>query len=250
MDEGTGPARHIEAGGRPSRLLGPEDGHTWQPDEITALTPDESAARGLLGPVPDDWRTYEALELPPILQGALTAFATNGYRGSTVRDIASRVGMTVPAIYYHYRNKQDLLATLIFASIIDVLERCKAAVAGAGGSRKAQLSSLTECIVLYMAHRRHLAFLDNEIRSLEPEHYTRYIEYRDELQNLLRRIIASGCKEGVFGTPHPRETSLAILAMCQGVALWYRPDGPLTPEQIAHRYSVVALDAARFVAVR
>jgi AcrR family transcriptional regulator len=215
-----------------------------------ALSPEESAARELLGPVPKDWRTYADLKLPPILEGALAAFAANGYPGSTVRDIAARVGMTVPSIYYHYQNKQDLLVTLMFSSIIDVLERCRAAVDEAGSSRKSQLSSIVECIVLYMANRRNLAFLDNEIRSLDAAHLRRYTNYRDELQNLLRSIIDSGCEEGVFATPYPPETSRAILAMSRGVALWYRPEGPLRAEDIAERYGIIALDSVRFLAFR
>lgn len=217
--------------------------------ELPTPLPDEPA-RTLADSTWSHWRDYEPMNLPPILQAALDAFAENGYPGSTVRDIAHRVGMTVPAIYYHYRSKQDLLVTLIFASILDVLDRCHTAVAEAGSSRKAQLSALVECIVLYMANRRHLAFLDSEIRSLGAENHRRYLAYRNELQALLRGVIVDGCEEGVFGTPHPPETSRAILAMCQGVATWYRPQGPLDPPEIADRYVVVALDAVRWHAVR
>ncbi|MGW0824522.1 hypothetical protein [Streptomyces sp. NPDC002845] len=44
-----------------------------------------------------------------------------------------------------------------------------------------------------------------------------------------------------FTIPVPVEAGRAVLAMCQAVAQWYRPDGPLPPHEIAHRYVTIAL---------
>ena len=71
------------------------------------------------------WDEYSAeLNLPPVLQHALDSFVRIGYHGTTVRDLAKRLGQTVPAIYYHFENKQALLFTLLTRSIDDLLERC------------------------------------------------------------------------------------------------------------------------------
>lgn len=113
------------------------------------------------------WRSYGPLDLHPILVHAMEAFNEHGYHGTSVRNIAGRVGVTVPALYYHYENKQALLATLLETSIKDVLDRCRAAAAEAGPAPLARFCGMVESIVLYMAHRRSLAFLDTEIRSLE-----------------------------------------------------------------------------------
>ena len=44
---------------------------------------------------------------------ALTLFLDEGYRGASVREIAELNGITVPALYYHFRNKDDLLAEIV-----------------------------------------------------------------------------------------------------------------------------------------
>ncbi|MFF1443645.1 hypothetical protein [Streptomyces sp. NPDC058295] len=36
----------------------------------------------------------------------------------------------------------------------------------------------------------------------------------------------AGIAQGVFTTPVPADTGRAALIMCQGVAAWYRADGP------------------------
>lgn len=180
----------------------------------------------------------------------MAAFNKHGYHGTTVRDIARRVGVTVPALYYHYENKQALLVTLLETSMRDVLGRCQAAVAEAGDDPVDRFSAIVECIVLYMANRRGLAFLDSEIRSLEPENRARYVELRDSLQHMLLDAVEAGIEQGSFTTPIPADASRAILAMCQGVANWYHADGALTPSDVAERHVLLGLGTVGYLAPR
>lgn len=187
------------------------------------------------------WRTYGPLDLHPILVHAMEAFDEHGYHGTSVRDIAGRVGVTVPALYYHYANKQALLATLLETSVKDVLDRCRAAAAEAGDDPLDRFCAMVESIVLYMAHRKGLAFLDTEIRSLEPGNRARYVALRDYLEHMLLDTVRAGIDRGVFTTPIPADAVRAVLIMCQGVANWYRADGPLTAEEVARRHVLLCL---------
>ncbi|MFJ3670432.1 TetR/AcrR family transcriptional regulator [Streptomyces sp. NPDC090106] len=187
------------------------------------------------------WRAYEPLDLHPILMHTMEAFNEHGYHGTSVRDIAGRVGVTVPALYYHYENKQALLATLLQMSMTDVLDRCRAAAAEAGEDPLPRFCVMVESITLYMAHRKGLAFLDTEIRSLDAGNRARYVALRDYLEHMLLDTVKSGVAQGVFTTPIPAEAVRAVLTMCQGVANWYRADGPLAAEEIARRYVLLAL---------
>ena len=196
------------------------------------------------------WRAYEPLDLHPVLTHAMEAFNEHGYHGTSVRDIARRVGVTVPVLYYHYENKQALLVTLLDTSMRDVLDRCRAAVAEAGEDPVARFSAMVECIVLYMANRRGLAFLDTEIRSLEPENRARYVALRDYLEHMLLDTVEAGIAQGRFTTPIPADASRAVLTMCQGVANWYHPDGPLSPEAIAERHVLLCLGTVGYAGTR
>lgn len=189
----------------------------------------------------DDWRAYDPIKLPPILSASLDAFDEHGYHGTTVRDIARRVGVTVPALYYHYQNKQALLVELLLGSMNAVLGRCRTAVAAVGDHPVDRFSALVECIVLYMANRAPMAFLDTEARSLEPDNRTHYIGLRDELEALVQTAVRDAVEMGEFTTAYPVDAGRAVLTMAQAVADWYRLDGPLSPQQIADRYVEIAL---------
>lgn len=43
-----------------------------------------------------------------ILAVALDLFITKGYEGTSVRDIAEALGITPAALYYHFRNKEEI----------------------------------------------------------------------------------------------------------------------------------------------
>ncbi len=48
-----------------------------------------------------------------ILDSALTLFSRNGYSGTSVEQIAERVGIKAPSLYKHFKGKADILNTLI-----------------------------------------------------------------------------------------------------------------------------------------
>ena len=62
-------------------------------------------------------RTQEQAEQTrkDILSGALAVFSEKGFSRSNLTDIAKRIGMTRGAIYWHFKNKQELLVELMDA---------------------------------------------------------------------------------------------------------------------------------------
>lgn len=48
-----------------------------------------------------------------ILTAAVELFGEVGYRGTSLRDIAQRVGITHPGLLYHFHSKQELLSAVL-----------------------------------------------------------------------------------------------------------------------------------------
>ena len=48
-----------------------------------------------------------------ILEEALKLFAQSGYMGTSMNDIASKLGVTKTALYKHYKSKQEILDSII-----------------------------------------------------------------------------------------------------------------------------------------
>jgi AcrR family transcriptional regulator len=191
--------------------------------------------------VPQDWRRFDDLELPPTLAGAMEAFHEQGFHATSVRDVANRVGLTVPALYYHHGSKEGMLVELLSGSVQHLHARLRMAVADAGSDPAAQFANFVECIVLFMAHRRELAVLDAEIRALSTPNRRAYAKVRKQIEDLLRSIVREGVASGAFCVAHPQDTVRALLGMLQAVAGWYDPHGILTPDQLSERYIEITL---------
>lgn len=189
------------------------------------------------------WRTFPQLELTPILAAALDAFNEHGYHGTTVRDIARCVDVTVPALYYHHENKEAILFALQDSSIDRLNELCQAAIEDAHGDPARRFLNFVEAVVLYMANSTKLAALDSEIRSLGPKNRAVYIEKRRRIEQMLLDAIVAGEDAGLFDVTSPKDTARALLGMFQAIATWYRPDGEVSPELLAHKYADIAAHA-------
>ena len=72
---------------------------------------------------PLEWRKYDDAELPRVLEAALEAFAKHGYHGTSIRELASTAGLSVPGLYHHYPSKQDILVALLEDVMRDLVQR-------------------------------------------------------------------------------------------------------------------------------
>jgi AcrR family transcriptional regulator len=194
-----------------------------------------------------DWRVDHQLSMTPILSHALEAFYEQGFEATSVRDIARRVQVTVPAIYYHHENKEAVLFELLDRSIDRIIALCTAAVEAAGEDVVERFLNLVRGLALYETQARKLAVLDGEIRSLNAEHTLAYLAKRRRVETIMRDAIDGGVRAGVFDVINTWMTARAILGMLQALANWYTPDGGHSATEVASGYVEIA---ARTVGIR
>jgi len=69
-----------------------------------------------------------------ILDAATELFEQRGFAGTSIRDLAVRVGMTKAALYYHFPSKEEVLQALL-TPFLDDVDRVIAATAAGQWSR-------------------------------------------------------------------------------------------------------------------
>lgn len=188
-----------------------------------------------------DWRDCRPVELTDLLSQASAAFYEQGFYGTSVRDIAARVGVTGPALYYHHESKEAILVAVLRAVMADLLPRGEAAVADGRGDSALEMANLVESLVLHLTVRARLAALDSEHRYLGPDARREYNDLRRRNELLMRSVVERGAERGVFLVDVPAEATRALLGMLQAIARWYDDSGSLTPAQVAHRYVDLSL---------
>ncbi|RYJ05533.1 MAG: TetR/AcrR family transcriptional regulator [Actinomycetales bacterium] len=190
-----------------------------------------------MGEQAESWRVEQPMVLDPILAAALAAFYEQGYHGTPVRDIARRVGVTVPALYYHHANKEAILVALLDRITRDFIDRARAADVEAGEDVVQRLRLVVESIALGMTWRPELASLQPEMRYLSDEKHAEQAAVRDELEGLLAQIVAEGVDLGAFRVHDVAGTVRALLGMLHWITTWFQRGGELSPDQIATQYA-------------
>lgn len=72
-----------------------------------------------------------------VLRQAARLFAERGYRGTAVEDIGAACGISGPAVYKHFANKQAILARLLIEISEQLLQGGRAVVLAAPDPRQA-----------------------------------------------------------------------------------------------------------------
>ena len=176
-----------------------------------------------------------------LARAAVDAFAARGFHGTTTRDISAAAGMSPAALYVHHRSKEGLLFELAHAGHLRVLELVRASVARSDDP-VTQLGDLVEDFVRDHAVAHTGARVINyELAALSEEHRAEILAVRHEIDLVLRDVVERGVAAGVFRTPDPHMTSLAILSLGIDVARWYRDEGRWTPDEVAAHYRLLAL---------
>jgi AcrR family transcriptional regulator len=157
---------------------------------------------------------------------AAKLFAERGFGATTIDDIGAAAGVSGPAIYWHFKNKQALLA----AMLIDISERLlaggeacvDAAVDDADALERliaAQVSfALTEPDLI-LVHTRELHHLDPEhrrsVRSLQRRYLAVWIDVAARLAPDTTRATLEAAVQAVIGlinsTPYLVRTDRAVL---------------------------------------
>jgi AcrR family transcriptional regulator len=137
-----------------------------------------------------------------ILDAAMQCFASAGFRGTTTREIASRVGLTEAALYRHFANKEALYAAIIARKIDAPDLTAHLEAAAAAGDDRAVLGGLARTLIERVeadpAFIRILLFTALEGHSLaEPFFAARVRRIREFLTGYIARRIEAGAFRAV-----------------------------------------------------
>jgi AcrR family transcriptional regulator len=181
-----------------------------------------------------------------ILDVAIGLFYEHGYKATSVNAIARQVGLSGPALYWHFSSKQQLC----FAAVERELARFVAGlrVALAEETPEERLQAFVRAYVLAKLRQSQRLSTPGATGSygmlrdaLAPDYQERLDALQRQAVELLRAILEEGRADGRFQLGHVTATAFAISMMCEYVFVWARPDGRFSDAMVAEIYSDLAL---------
>jgi AcrR family transcriptional regulator len=171
-----------------------------------------------------------------ILHAALRAFRERGYHGTTLEEIAGRLGLQKTALYYYFSDKEALLYECHRRSLDELDRVLEETDAGTKSPTEALMHVVREHVrvMIETLEGSSLAF---EVSALSPEHQSEVVAARDRYERRLRQIIADGCRSGEFRPVDPKLAVFAILGAINWIARWYRPEGSLDSPELGAQFA-------------
>lgn len=177
-----------------------------------------------------------------LIEIASRLFATHGYAGTSLRDIAEQANITKAALYYHFPNKEALYEQIVVDNLQALIDRVSDAVAQAdGATEQVRAFMLTAADVFAEAPDAWIAGSNVFWSSMGPQIREAAVGRRDRFEKLLRTCIARGVASGEFREVEPATAGRLLLSTLNQMTRWIKPDGRLKPRQVIEQYLDIIL---------
>jgi AcrR family transcriptional regulator len=178
-----------------------------------------------------------------LLEAALEAFGERGFHGTSMRQIAAAAEVGLGNIYNYFGSKSEILLEVLRRASAAQMAAVDEALEALGGAdvRTRFLAAVAAFVGFEFEHLTECFVANSELRYLDSTQRAQIVEQRDAQQAVFEDLVEEGVELGVFRTSRPKQACLAFLTMCAGVTIWYRPDGPRTPEELSDSWARYAL---------
>ncbi len=192
-------------------------------------------------------RSEAAVTRERILAEAAQLFRERGYEKTSVKLLGERLGVTAPALYYHFPSKEDILFAYLESGLASVLERTEEAITAERASDR--LRQLVRTYVLFdlgelPGSRDYAAGVFGYfqlVEALPPEQRRQLDKLQRAYLDLIRSIVRDGIDGGEFDPIDVTVASFAISGMVMDTFHWFRAGRRLGPAAVADLFAELAV---------
>lgn len=152
-----------------------------------------------------------------VLRVAQALFAERGYRGTSLRDISSRIGIKAPSLLHHFSSKDELYLAMLDRIFTRLEEAVESLVAGRGSRQQRMRVAIEDSIDFIASHPDFSRIVWNEF--IEEKGTGRQLLKRrvPPLIKTLLRFIRQGQEQGEFRREvHPLHFLLSLSSITLG----------------------------------
>jgi AcrR family transcriptional regulator len=181
-----------------------------------------------------------------ILEEAVKLFYERGFSGTTLDDIAGKLGVTKPFIYTHFRSKVELLEAICRPTI----EKSFAAIADAaeqpGSASERLFNGVVNFTKVVLQRQANIAVYFREEKSLSEAGLGEINAMRKAFDRVLSDLLDEGVSSGEFRIADVRVAALAIGGMVSWAYTWYQPGGRLSIDDVGAQMARFAVEMVGF----
>jgi AcrR family transcriptional regulator len=178
------------------------------------------------------------LKRDAVIRAAAREFNRKGYHNTSLDDIAARLEVTKPTVYYYVTSKEQLLFECFVAGVEQIRVAFREVRRLAVPARE-RLNAVLRHYGEAVASEFGWCMVRAEDQDLSPAMSRHIKSLKSEIDQGIRRLIREGIQDGSIEPCDPKMTAFALAGALNWIAHWYREDQSLTPAQIAGAFVTI-----------
>ena len=173
-----------------------------------------------------------------VIRAAAREFNRKGYHNTSLDDIAARLEVTKPTVYYYVTSKEQLL----FQCFVAGVERIRAAFRDVRRLEVPGRERLNAVLRRYgeaVASEFGWCMVRAEEQDLSPAMSRHIKALKSEIDHGIRRLIREGVQDGSIHPCDPKMTAFALAGSLNWIAHWYRENKSMSGAEIADAFITV-----------
>jgi TetR/AcrR family transcriptional regulator len=167
-----------------------------------------------------------------LLRAAVTAFNRRGFSQTSLDEIAQKLGVTKPALYYYFPTKSALVAAC-FDRAMKVANASLAIAKRDGRSGREKLILMLRRYLRTTIGESIESLLLTEEHALTPSDRAKLVEQRDAFERELRSLVREGISDGSIVSCDPKLAVFVVLGAIHWVPKWFSLRGPWSDTQVS-----------------
>lgn len=167
-----------------------------------------------------------------LLREAAASFNRRGYHGTSLADIAKKLGVTKAALYTYVPSKEELLYYCHDAAMDSAIESLHKAQASGGNGLDKLTLTLRHYLEMMLGQEGGYVILLEE-NAMNPAHVRAIVKRRDQFEHGLREFVVEGMADGSIVPCNPKLAVFMLMGALNWSRKWYRPNGTWSGMQIA-----------------
>ena len=169
-----------------------------------------------------------------VLRMAAQVFNEKGYLAATLDEVAERLHVTKPTLYYYVKNKDEILYECVRIGLT-MLQDAITEVGASGGTALdklvAAMHKYTEIVTMDFG----MCLIRVGEDPLPPESQRKLRRIKAAIDLEFRELIRQGIVEGTIAPCDPKLAAFTLAGALSWIGRWYRPEGAWTPDEIARQ---------------
>lgn len=168
-----------------------------------------------------------------LLREAAASFNRRGYHGTSLAEIAKKLGVTKAALYTYVPSKEELLYFCHDSAMDTAIESLHKAREGGGTGLQKFSATLLNYLEMMLGEEGGYVVLLEE-NAMKPAHVRAIVKRRDQFEQGLRELVEEGIADGSIVPCSPKLAVFMAMGALNWGRKWYRPNGEWSGTQIAH----------------